>query len=87
MTAIKLSSAHLEKRKEKKLFSLRYDIFGSHLMQTLSPKDYFDLCFSYPKDADRDLTLTQRLVTFGDRLVFETKVSNFTCYLIKLRQR
>lgn len=55
MQKFTLSLAHLQKRKEKKHFSLRYDIFGSYLMRELSTEDYFDFCFSYPRAADRIL--------------------------------
>lgn len=55
MKKIILSPAHLAKRREKKKFSMRYDIFGSHQMRELSPKDYFELAFSYPKAAERIL--------------------------------
>lgn len=52
---ISLTPSHLAKRQEKKEFSLRYDIFGSFLQQALEPKDYFDFCFSYPREAERIL--------------------------------
>ena len=41
----------------------------------------------YLLDDDHRLTLTQRLTFFGDRLVWETDLPNFTCYLIKLKKK
>jgi len=51
----KLSSAHLEKRCQKNRLVLRNDIFCTYLQREMAPKDYFDLSFAYPKQADKVL--------------------------------
>jgi len=48
-----LSAEHLEKRRQKKHFVLRDDIMGSFLQRELSPRDYFDMSFSFPKEVDK----------------------------------
>ena len=43
----------MEKRKKKKRFVLRNDIFGSHLHLELGIEDYFDFSFAFPDEADK----------------------------------
>lgn len=53
MDKIVLSQAHLEKRKQKKRFVLRDDIFCTILQQEMCVKDYFDFSFSFPDEVDK----------------------------------
>lgn len=55
MTKFILSQEHLEKRKQKKHFVLRDDIMCTFLQREMAPKDYFDLSFSFPEEADKVL--------------------------------
>ncbi len=48
-----LSPAHLEKRRQKKRFVLRDDIFCTILQQEMCAKDYFDFSFSFPDEVDK----------------------------------
>lgn len=48
-----LSQAHLEKRKQRKRFVLRDDIFCTILQQKMCVKDYFDFSFSFPDEVDK----------------------------------
>ena len=41
----------------------------------------------YVLDEKNDLALVNKVVYFGDRFVWEPTVSNFTCYLLKLKKR
>ena len=47
MKKIVLSQAHLDKRKQRKRFVLRDDIFCTILQQKMCVKDYFDFSFSF----------------------------------------
>lgn len=40
----------------------------------------------YLLDAEHELTLTQRMVIYGDRFIWQPNVPNFTCYMIKLKK-
>ena len=53
MKKIVLSQAHLDKRKQKKRFVLRDDIFCTILQQKMCVKDYFDFSFSFPDEVDK----------------------------------
>ncbi len=53
MKEIVLSQAHLEKRKQRKRFVLRDDIFCTILQQEMCAKDYFDFSFSFPDEVDK----------------------------------
>ena len=48
-----LSQSHLEKRKQRKRFVLRDDIFCTILQQKMCVKDYFDFSFSFPDEVDK----------------------------------
>ena len=53
MKKIVLSQAHLEKRRQRKRFVLRDDIFCTILQQKMCVKDYFDFSFSFPDEVDK----------------------------------
>ena len=53
MKKIVLSQAHLDKRKQRKRFVLRDDIFCTILQQKMCVKDYFDFSFSFPDEVDK----------------------------------
>ena len=53
MKKFALSQAHLEKRKQRKRFVLRDDIFCTVLQQKMCVKDYFDFSFSFPDEVDK----------------------------------
>ena len=53
MKKFTLSQAHLERRKQRKRFVLRDDIFGSYLQMELGVKDYFDFSFAFPDEVDK----------------------------------
>lgn len=55
MEKFTLSAEHLAKRRQKKHFVLRNDIFATYLQRELSPRDYFDFSFSFPKETDKIL--------------------------------
>ena len=50
-----ISESHKEKRANKKHFVLRDDIIATYLQREMTPKDYFDLSFQYPEEADKIL--------------------------------
>ena len=54
MNKFKLTAEHLERRRQARhAFSLRYDIFGSFVHQTVSQDDYFDFCMEFPDEASK----------------------------------
>ena len=53
MKKISLTEDHLRKRMKRHTFSLRYDIFGSFIHQTISQDDYFEYCMEFPDEASK----------------------------------
>ena len=41
----------------------------------------------YVLDETHDLTLAEKITFFGDRLIWEKEIPDFTCYLIKLKKK
>ena len=53
MKKFELSQEHLEKRRDKKNFVLRLDVFGSYLQQEMLIEDYFAFTSQFPDEADK----------------------------------